>query len=150
MGSEMCIRDRLAGSTIMLLTVPWGLSIWFGRVAVVDGVAQYRTKRTRGAPPPRPVDVVQAKLEGAQSVLRDTGVAPYATIRDNSYIMALTGLAYLIIQGPAMQFARDASKNPPRDHYISRQEHWCVLLRACGYSSAACKAPQVRFPPIPA
>lgn len=32
----------LAGSTIMLLTIPWFLSIVGGRVDIVDGRANYR------------------------------------------------------------------------------------------------------------
>jgi len=34
----------LAGSTIMLLTVPWGLSIFAGKVDIVDGVCDYSSK----------------------------------------------------------------------------------------------------------
>lgn len=110
----------LAGSTIMLLTLPWGLSIWLGRVAIVDGVAQYRTKRGLRLPN----DVVQAKLDGARTVLHHTGVEPLPAIRENAGIMAGTGLVYLIIQGPAMKFARDGREEPTRDHHISSEEHW--------------------------
>jgi hypothetical protein len=111
----------LAGSTIMLLTLPWGLSIWLGRVAILDGVAQYRVKRGLHLPK----EVLHAKLDGAQSVLRHTGVAPLPAIRENARIMAATGLVYLIIQGPAMKFARDGAEGLPHDHHISKEEHWC-------------------------
>jgi len=38
----------LAGSTIMLLTVPWGLSILAGKVDIVDGEANYASKTGKG------------------------------------------------------------------------------------------------------
>jgi hypothetical protein len=71
-----------------------------------------------------PVTSPQAKLEGARTVLHHTGVAPFPAIRENARIMAGTGLVYLVIQGPAMKFARDGSEEPPRDHHISSEEHW--------------------------
>merc|ERR1719210_3065218 len=37
----------LAGSTIMLLTIPWSLAVVFGRVGIKDGKATY--KRPKGA-----------------------------------------------------------------------------------------------------
>jgi len=120
----------LAGSTIMLLTLPWGLSVYYGRVPLSrSGVAQYRaaSRQRAGKRPP---------------TLCNTGVAPEPSIRENAVVMVATALAYLVIQGPAMQYATGGSENDSakRVHYISSQEHYwalCGLVLSlaffCGY-----------------
>jgi Ca2+/Na+ antiporter len=75
----------LAGSTIMLITIPWLLSIYAGRVDVVDGVCKYtkQGKKARGAV---------------------TGVPNSPSVRKGGYIMMITSLSYIILQGPAQYF----------------------------------------------
>jgi hypothetical protein len=75
----------LAGSTIMLITVPWLLSVYAGRVDIEDGKAKY-TKAGKRA-------------EGAV-----TGVPNSPAVQKGGYVMMLTAVSYIILQGPAQYF----------------------------------------------
>lgn len=80
----------LAGSTIMLLTIPFGLSIIAGRVDIIpnkDGKLQgnYGSK---------------TKLSEGQS-FADSGVAVADEIKHAAKIMAITTVPYFLIQVPA-------------------------------------------------
>lgn len=81
----------LAGSTSMLLTIPWFLSIVAGRVNVLgDGeVATYR-HRPKLYPPGN------FKLSG-------TGVQPLHMVTKSGKIMLLTATSYLVIQAAAIR-----------------------------------------------
>eukprot|EP00929_Paragymnodinium_shiwhaense_P055271 TRINITY_DN276_c0_g1_i1.p1 TRINITY_DN276_c0_g1~~TRINITY_DN276_c0_g1_i1.p1 ORF type:complete len:584 (+),score=194.12 TRINITY_DN276_c0_g1_i1:106-1857(+) len=74
----------LAGSTVMLLTVPWFLSVLGGRVDIVDGKAQYKKAE---------------KL--TNSGLFNTGIQFQEQIKANAKVMLVTSLTYLLIQVPA-------------------------------------------------
>jgi len=77
----------LAGSTIMLLCIPWILSIYAGRVDIENGVCNYKKR---------------PKLEN--SGLTNTGIeANPKKNRVGAAIMLATSLCYLIIQVPAFQ-----------------------------------------------
>ena len=86
----------LAGSTIMLLTVPWSLSVVAGRVDYKGGAPSYRGK---------------PKLSpgGLMSGLTTTGVQKNGK---GGTIMLLSCVTYLIIQGPAF-FTPDCIDKPP-------------------------------------
>lgn len=83
----------LAGSTIMLLTIPWFLSIVGGRVDLVDGHAKYR--RPRNEPPG-----AFQKLTKSISPW-GVGVEAGPSLACNGYVMLGTGLTYVLIQAPA-------------------------------------------------
>jgi Ca2+/Na+ antiporter len=76
----------LAGSTIMLLTIPWLASIVMGRVDLAaDGKsALYKTK---------------AKQGNKFSLFR-SGVESESDVRVNAWIMVGTTISYFVIQGP--------------------------------------------------
>jgi len=77
----------LAGSTIMLLTVPWFLSIVGGRVNIVDGLASYK----------------QPKLTPSNSLsFWGTGVNVGKLTNKGAYIMIFTSLTYFFLQIPAI------------------------------------------------
>mmetsp|Transcript_22374 Transcript_22374/g.46843 ORF Transcript_22374/g.46843 Transcript_22374/m.46843 type:complete len:599 (-) Transcript_22374:202-1998(-) len=78
----------LAGSTIMLLTVPWFLGVLGGRVDMEGGKCQYgeEKKLTKG---------------GLMNTFFHTGIRYKPEIRANCKIMIFTALTYLIIQIPA-------------------------------------------------
>lgn len=78
----------LAGSTIMLLTIPWFLSIFAGRVDIVGGQCRY--KAPRGA---------KKLSEGASA--GDCGVQPDHAVKTSCTLMLITSFTYLIIQFPA-------------------------------------------------
>lgn len=97
----------LAGSTSMLLTVPWFLSILAGRVNIrPDGSANYSRLHARGR---------WAKLmpEGNASG-SGTGVEPHGMVAISGRIMAITASTYVVIQLVAFStgnyFAADATK----------------------------------------
>lgn len=103
----------IAGSTIMLLTIPWGFSIILGKVPIGnDGEAVY-SRRRAGAMP-------------KGSLLSGAGVTPDASIRNNAMLMVLTSLIYLVIQGPAFPYSEngDASILPK----VAREEHTYALI----------------------
>lgn len=76
----------LAGSTSMLLTVPWFLSVLAGRVSIRNGEASYHIPKLD---PP------------GELSLFGTGVAPNPIVSRNGFIMLLTAVPYLVIQGSA-------------------------------------------------
>ena len=75
----------LAGSTVMLLTIPWFLSVYAGRVDIRNGVAKYS----------------KPKLTDATSFWTSQGVEGTAAVAQGAKIMMVTALLYLIIQVPA-------------------------------------------------
>lgn len=85
----------LAGSTSMLLTVPWFLSVLAGRVNIrPDGSTNYTRLHRQGRwsklmPPGN------ASLEG-------TGVQPMPAVAISGKIMALTAFTYVVIQAAAV------------------------------------------------
>lgn len=77
----------LAGSTIMLLTIPWGLSVIAGSVAITETDGKKKAIYTS-----------PKQTEGS---LSETGVAITDTIKKGSFIMVLTTIPYFVIQVPA-------------------------------------------------
>jgi Ca2+/Na+ antiporter len=130
----------LAGSTIMLLTIPWGGAILAGRVKIgSDGTARYKVRTGRPLPsrqsssgvasPERSARqlVVAAKLgqaTGWRAFLFGTGVTPDATIRKNALLMLGTALVYLVIQGPATRYAM---QREPDDVAVAQVEKGWAL-----------------------
>ena len=108
----------IAGSTVMLLTIPWGLSIIMGKVPIrADGTANYKKKG----------------LQANASYCTGYGVTPEASIRSNAVIMVATSLIYLIIQGPAFAYATN-SRYAVRDSTDARAATPAV------HTSTSCRA----------
>lgn len=80
----------LAGSTIMLLTVPWSMSVFAGRVDIHPSGSLGYTEKPKVNP--------DASL--ADTMLR-TGVALSDAVRHGAVIMVATTIPYFLIQGPA-------------------------------------------------
>lgn len=89
----------LAGSTIMLLTVPWGLCVLKGRVKFIDGEPDYKSKNTDG-------------LRFSAS-----GVALSPAINHGARIMMVTTLPYFLIQVPAFFVTGDRVTVSAAEHY---------------------------------
>jgi len=98
----------LAGSTIMLLTIPWALSIYCGRVDIINGKTMYRKS------PKLTPDLTFSET------LDKTGVSLSGEIRQGGIIMALTTIPFFFIQIPAL-FMEGSSKD------IAEGEHWWSL-----------------------
>jgi len=84
----------LVGSTIMLLTIPWFLSVVGGRVHVKNGVANYKASKS---------DL--PFWEG----LHTTGVTIAPAIRQGSKFMLITSLSYLLLQVPGLIYLKDGT-----------------------------------------
>jgi len=98
----------LAGSTIMLLTIPFFLSIMGGRVDYgLDGKPDYFGKP-------------KLKLPKAGGLLEDmttTGVSLTDAVQKGGIVMAWTTLPYFLIQGPALFL-----HGPTQE--VATGEHW--------------------------
>jgi len=87
----------LAGSSIMLLTIPWFMSILGGRVSILpDGTTNYK----------RPANVPKeswTKLYDGDKLSWDkAGVEVHPSVKHAGKLLLLTSLSYLIIQIPAI------------------------------------------------
>jgi len=97
----------LAGSTIMLLTVPLALSVWAGRVDLNEDTQQ---ANYLGKPK------VSPKANLCESI-STTGVAITDAVQHGSRIMMITTIPYFLIQGPAL-FLHGATEE------VAKDEHW--------------------------
>ena len=123
----------LAGSTIMLLTIPWGCSIFSGAVPLdSNGLAAYSRRRE---PVPK----------GTR--LSSRGVSPDGTIRSNAKVMVLTAMLYLIIQGPAFQYAQDATDGVMEK--VAKVEHWFSIVGLITAIAAFIGCKLTQFEPTP-
>lgn len=93
----------LAGSTIMLLTVPWGLCVYHGRV---DFSGPDMQPNYKGNP---------KLMEGAS--FSTTGVALTPEIHHGAKMMMITTLPYFIIQIPAFFVTGDRQTVSDAEHY---------------------------------
>jgi len=93
----------LAGSTVMLLTMPWFLAIMAGRVDLgKDGKPQYK----------RPAGVARGEwrkcsVEGSCSGLRSAAVSLMPDAKTGAKYMLVSSLSVLIIQVPAFAYQDD-------------------------------------------
>lgn len=87
----------LAGSTIMLLTLPWAISVLSGRVNLDGRDFVPRYKRPANADD----DWEKLSPPGNMSLL-GTGVGFGSEIQDAARYMVFTMLGYFVIQGPAL------------------------------------------------
>jgi Ca2+/Na+ antiporter len=112
----------LAGSTIMLLTIPWGLCIMTGAVGIKDGVARYGVIKKKGATLDAK-DLLEAKMAGDEGL----GVSPSPTISFNAKIMICTSLIYLAIQGPALPYAETPTTDAVNKELAKVESGWSLL-----------------------
>ena len=121
----------LAGSTIMLLTVPWFLSILAGRVDIENGKCRYKVPKG------------QRKLTPGRG-LTQSGISCEATVPVSCKIMLLTSVGYIIMQAPAMGLMKDQVNNGctspcqrvPHEQTISLVGFitaWLLLFAVCIY-----------------
>eukprot|EP00929_Paragymnodinium_shiwhaense_P028856 TRINITY_DN16660_c0_g1_i1.p1 TRINITY_DN16660_c0_g1~~TRINITY_DN16660_c0_g1_i1.p1 ORF type:complete len:589 (+),score=213.84 TRINITY_DN16660_c0_g1_i1:70-1836(+) len=124
----------LAGSTIMLLTLPWFLSILSGRVTLNNGVPTYNK--------PESAPANWEKLDPMNKWnLCGTGVGIGQTLKKNAVTMLITSTSYFVIQGPALLVDKQAEYNTlkPAEQNEERKfesnfEHnfaWAGLFLCC-------------------
>ncbi|RLN69317.1 hypothetical protein BBJ29_000226 [Phytophthora kernoviae] len=99
----------LAGSTIMLLTIPWALSIYAGRVNIDEnGRGNYVRPKN---------DQNWSKLmPPGNKDLTKTGVVLFDEIPSTAKTMIYTGLIYLILQVPALFYTGTAEEDAKADN----------------------------------
>lgn len=102
----------LAGSTIMLLTVPWFLATFAGRVDLVGSPPQARYQTKQGQP----------KLTKGMPFHR-TGVTTTNEIPRAAIIMVMTGCIYMVVQGPAFQYLQNNDVK-----YVAQRENIWALI----------------------
>jgi len=113
----------LAGSTIMLLTLPWSLSIISGRVNLDgDGKGNYRR--------PKNASENWAKLmPPGNANLRQTGVVVGAEISTNAKVMVVTALIYVVIQISAFGMTGTDEKDAQADmHEVALSERLYAFI----------------------
>lgn len=98
----------LAGSTVMLITVPWFLSILGGRVPIVDGEACYGNRQAR---------MTGREVLGPCGSMVSMGVsADLNAVRASAISMLTTCLlGYLAVEIPALTFLKDDSTKQSTD-----------------------------------
>lgn len=96
----------LAGSTIMLLTVPWGLSVYYGRV---DFSGPNMLPNYKGNP--------KLKEAGLCDSMSTTGVSLTREIHHGAKMMMATTIPYFIIQVPAFFLTGDRETVSEGEHY---------------------------------
>lgn len=99
----------LAGSTIMLLTVPWGLSIYSGRVDIGDNGTPNYSKSPK-----------ICEKESLKAELNTTGVAITDAVSSGAKIMILTTFPYFLIQIPAMFI------HGPSEDLAAGEKYWAL------------------------
>ena len=101
----------LAGSTIMLLTIPWFLSVFGGRVTIIDGKPNYKG---------RPKLLSHSFI----SSLTNTGVQLNQYVYVGGYIMIGTAFTYLFLQVPGLL---------DEDYTIAEVAHFEKYWALCGF-----------------
>jgi len=109
----------LAGSTIMLLTIPWFSSLIAGRVSLDEnGKGMYNKKE---------------KLIEPKWSLTRTGTNVKPGLRWSAIIMIITSLSYLLIQGPAFKYSGRRNEDSTSSESLqitsseTESEHWFAL-----------------------
>mmetsp|Transcript_5087 Transcript_5087/g.15387 ORF Transcript_5087/g.15387 Transcript_5087/m.15387 type:complete len:536 (-) Transcript_5087:575-2182(-) len=97
----------LAGSTIMLLTIPWSLAAFAGRVDVDKSGRALYSQRPKLTAPWRPYGC---------------GVSPGRQVRSGAAAMLLTSISYVVIQGPAFLLGGGTATE------VAAGEHWYSLI----------------------
>lgn len=101
----------LAGSTIMLLTIPWGLSVYGGRVNLEVSPSNGQLKPTYNTKP-KLTEGLSLATQG-----KTTGVVITDEIKNGSKIMLMTVIPYIIIQGPACFLRKGANVASAEKYY---------------------------------
>ncbi|KAL6051953.1 Sodium/calcium exchanger NCL2 [Balamuthia mandrillaris] len=116
----------LAGSTIMLLTLPWAASLVLARTDIRHGES---------------VDMILTRRRS----LRHTGTTVDKDTCRGASIMIATSASYLIVQGVAFAYLQD-----PSGHSAKRLERWFALagLITCCLSFVAYSVYQVLNPKL--
>lgn len=112
----------LAGSTIMLLTIPWFLSVYGGRVNYnpETGVLNYKNN---------------PKLFPATNTsLTRTGIAISPNVQRGGYIMIGTSLTYILLQGPGVYYQDESiAEVAQRESHFAFAGMICCFVLFCWY-----------------
>eukprot|EP01038_Epipyxis_sp_PR26KG_P014308 gene14308-19192_t len=97
----------LAGSTVLLLTIPWFVSIYTGRVNI-DKLNQPKYTVPKLIPP-------------NNLSLQHTGVKLSYSIKSGAYILILSSLTYLVIQIPGLLYI-----HKPLTYQAAMEKNWAL------------------------
>lgn len=120
----------LAGSTIMLLTIPWFLSIVAGRVDMIrDSSGKLEPNYKKSSPTASKLQ--DARLSSTDALFK-TGVSLSKEANEGAKIMLISAMAYLIIQGPAFTQLNNINAATNEKIYAIVGLVVCVIL-FCAY-----------------
>ncbi|RYH27768.1 hypothetical protein EON65_13220 [archaeon] len=105
----------LAGSTIMLLTVPWFLSILGGRVNIDPNTKLANYKAPKLTPPNR-------------MHLTDTGVSVSPAVNKGAYVVLLTAVSYFLLQVPGLIYLNNTPEEQAQGEKLWAQLGFVVCL----------------------
>ncbi|CAJ1461073.1 unnamed protein product [Effrenium voratum] len=106
----------LAGSTIMLLTIPWFLGVLGGRVDYVGGKCLYAQEP-------------KIQKTGVYNTFFRNGIRYKPEIKANAKIMLITSMTYLVIQIPALYVdnQQPTSSLKAITHENKKESAWALL-----------------------
>lgn len=117
----------LAGSTIMLLTIPWGACVALGRVDLAeDGKSALYKQKPR--------------LTKGWSATR-TGVQATSDVTANAWIMLATAVSYLVIQGPAWANNMTAARGAALAAFLLSS---ALFIGYCGYQLLSSRSQEMQ------
>eukprot|EP00811_Abedinium_folium_P027990 NODE_4295_length_1908_cov_27.651881.p1 GENE.NODE_4295_length_1908_cov_27.651881~~NODE_4295_length_1908_cov_27.651881.p1 ORF type:complete len:556 (+),score=164.06 NODE_4295_length_1908_cov_27.651881:203-1669(+) len=121
----------LAGSTIMLLTLPWLLAVWTGRVNIEGGKPTY--KKPDNAP-----ENWDKLMPPGHANIFTTGVAIGSAVKANAKIMLITSVTFLVIQFPAISVDNNKPEKIPAKAEVAYENPFawiglvmCILFFIC-------------------
>jgi len=99
----------------MLLTIPWAMSVYSGRVLIVDGEPKYKAKHLK---------TYQERFNSLtlSETLNETGIGVSTPVYEGSKIMLITTIPYFLIQLPASYL-----KNVDPDNISVGEKNWALL-----------------------
>eukprot|EP00940_MAST-03C_sp_MAST-3C-sp2_P000912 g912.t1 len=110
----------LAGSTIMLLTIPWFLSIFAGRVKIneTDGKCDYTSPKLRSG-----------RSSWGDALFR-TGCELKSAVSENANYMLITSVSYFLCQGVLFSSKSHGVKSDDDDNLddLKRKDRWWALV----------------------
>lgn len=112
----------LAGSTIMLLTVPWGMSVLAGKVDLIPKGGSSISNSSSSGPGKLVANYKgKVKLSPGQS-MKNSGVAVTTEVKHGAFVMLLTTIPYFLIQFPASYLEGQHS-----DDIAKGEKIWALL-----------------------
>lgn len=117
----------LAGSTVMLLTLPWMLSLVCGRVSIINGECNYKASGDAKLLPAHQSWYSPSSIFGS-------GVAVHDNVKSNAKIMFMTTIPFWVIQVPAFVVDKPKISDAVQKNYEQPFAVVGAVLCACFFA----------------